>query len=87
MKVFEKLEEKSWAIKLVKDTEIEGRALLIACNSVTDEYICDVIQFESNGKIIPIYNVYNTLERLGYNPKEHNNCYNKDGSILIVSGR
>lgn len=85
MKVFEKLEEKSWSIKLVKDTEIEGRAVLLACNSVTDEYICDIIWFESDGEIIAVRDVDNILKRLGYDPREHYNCYNEDGSIVLTS--
>ena len=87
MKVFEKLEENSWAIKLVKDTEIKGRAVLIACNSVTEKYLCDLIRFESGGKIIVVEGVYSTLERLGYNPKEHNNCYDMNGGISVTAGR
>ena len=82
MKIYreEKEIKKSWCLKM----DESGRHVRIrAADSSTGEIICCLIDFFSGGKITPTPMSFHVLKKEGYDPNEHNNSFNNNGSIVI----
>ncbi len=74
--------KKSWAISL-RDILNKECAFLEAVDSETGEILASILCFDSDGSIKKITGLEEALSRKGYDPYEHNNQFNEDGSILI----
>lgn len=76
----ENTEHRSWALKLNQDNYSVS---LEAVDTNTGSPAATMLVFKNNGEIIPIKNVFHFLKKKSYNPYEHGNKWNEDGSIVI----
>jgi len=82
MKIYKEEErEKSWALELINE---ENDIVLAAVDSDTGEYIGSIIRFFADGDITPSVNLYKAFIDKGYDPYEHGNKFNDEGSISIL---
>jgi hypothetical protein len=81
MKMFTLPREKSWCLKLCEPSD--ERIYLRAADSTTGEDIATLLMFHPNGAIELGKGALAALTKLGYNPSEHDNTFNKDGTIII----
>lgn len=82
MKIFNKKQKnkKSWCIDLIVEN---NDAHIIAVDSVTGEEVAALISFYENGEVNILFDVKNILEDNYYDAYEHNNKFDKHGSIII----
>ena len=83
MKIFEKNKKrtnKSWALQL---QNYENCVRLSAVDDITGVTIAKLFIFNQNGTIYCSRFAKQTLEEKGYDPYEHKNEWNEDGSIII----
>ena len=82
MKIYreEKEVKKSWCLKL---RESDREVYIDAVDSETGEGIVRLITFLSNGRIKSMCRSCDLLRGLGYDPYEHNNSFDHNGSIVI----
>ena len=81
MKVFKENQEvkKSWALKLIEDS---GTVSLIAVDSIIGHELACFTVFHNNGDVIHAEDIQHALSSQGYDPFEHGNEFNDDGSLI-----
>ena len=82
MKIYneKKAGKKSWSIKLVADDDSVD---VIAVDSGTGERIVYLISFQNDGEVVACAAVRSVLVREGYDPHEHGNKFNDNGSLVV----
>ena len=83
MKIYEEKQEekKSWSIRL--GANLVDAPVLFAVDSNTGEEIAGLFVFWKDGGVVKPMGVFETLKSSGYDPYEHNNRFNDDGSLEI----
>ena len=84
MKIYsdEKMQvKKSWCLKLCESSDRD--IYICAVDSETGKGITNLISFLSDGRIVRDFQSFDILGEMGYDPYEHNNSFDHNGSIVI----
>lgn len=85
MKIFYKKYQKtvkSWAL-FFKEGHRDGNVGIIAVDSESGEFICTIMLFLRDGRVVRSHGVLSTFKLKGYDPGEHNNAFDDAGRIVI----
>ena len=83
MKVYKESDttKKRWALNL--DHRDGGDVSIIAVDSITGAYVAHLVRFHAYGGVSVCGWARDAMKERGYDPYEHNNRFDENGSLVI----